>query len=277
MNPVRYLSLRRALILMLCALVPGGCKRHPGDPVAAANDFFITMSQQHYAAAYQSAAVPMQARFSEAAFEAVARDSGLGTFVSLSWKTESATPKEARLLGQFVGKNNVATLLRATLVHESGRWKVYSLDVVSPQDPAKAVDLFARFDYGTGFNEVYTRKLPSDDEIRKLVNETIEKFNTCLHKKDFKAFYDYTSLLWQSRTTEAQVERAFKPYVDANQTLDFLKDVKVIFDEPPRLNADGYLLVDGYYPTTPRVIFHFQYTFELPKWKIVGITLSVEP
>ena len=139
------------------------------------------------------------------------------------------------------------------------------------------MDLFARFDQGVGFNDAFTRKIPTDDENRKLVTETIEKFNECLHEKDFKPFYDYTSTLWQSRTTEAQVDHAFKPYLDAGQTLDFIKDVKVIFDEPPRINSDGYLMVDGYYPSQPRVIFHLQYTFELPKWKIVGITLSVAP
>lgn len=276
MNPARHLPPLRVLI-PICALVLGGCKHHANDPATAANDFFTQMSQQHYAAAYQSTALGMRSQFSEPAFEALARDVGLGNFISVSWKTESATPKEARLLGQFVGKNNVTTLLRATLLHESGRWRLFSLDILNPQDPAKSIDLFARFDQGQGFNDAFSRRLPTDDEIRKLVTETIEKFNECLHKKDFKVFYDYTSELWQARTTETQVERAFKPYVDANQTLDFTKDAKVIFDEPPRLNADGYLLVNGYYPTVPRVIFHLEYVFELPKWKIVGITLSVQP
>ena len=210
MNPVRYPSPMRALIPALCALVLGGCSRHSSDPVAAANDFFTELSRQHYASAYQSAAVAMRVQFSEAAFEALVRDAGLGSFISLSWKPESITPKEARLLGEFVGKNNVNTLLRATLLHESGRWKLYSLEIVSPQDPTKTMDIFARFDQGVGFNDAFTRKIPTDDEIRKLVSETIEKFNECLHEKDFKPFYDYTSTLWQSRTTEAQVDHAFK-------------------------------------------------------------------
>ena len=278
MNLVRYSLPRRFWIAAVCALVFTGCGHTAkNDPVAAMNDFLSLLSRQHYREAYESASVLFQIDFNETAFEAVARDAGLGDFISSNWTPESVTGNEARLNGELVNKTNDKLSFRATLIRESGRWKLFLLEARPPKDPTKLVDMFARLKRGTDFNQAFSRQLPNDDEIRKLVTGTMQKFNECLHEKDFKAFYEYTSVLWQSRTTGSQVARAFKPYLDAGLTLDFIKDVKMIYQEPPRLNSDGYLLVNGYYPTRPRVIFHLQYIFELPRWKVIGITLSVEP
>ena len=274
----RFLPLPHAWIAIICALACAGCGHHAGnDPVAAMNDFFSELSRQHYKAAYESSSELMRVRFSEVAFEALARDFGMGNFISCTWTPESVDKKEATLKGQFLARNNENTLFRATMLKENGQWKLFSLAVVSPQDAAKTFDLFSRFTQSMMFNDAFTRHVPNDDEIRRLVNETMDKFNECLHERDFKPFYDYCSTQWQSKTTEEQVYRAFKPYLDNNATLDATKDMKAIFDEPPRLNSDGYLSVNGYYPTEHRVVFRLQYVFELPKWKIVGITLSIQP
>ncbi len=278
MKFLRFFPLRRAWVAAICALACAGCGHNAGnDPVAAMNNFFDEMSHQHYRQAYESASELMKVKFSETAFEALARDFGMGNFISCTWTAESVTKKEATLKGQFLARNNENTIFIATMLKESDRWKVFSIQVVSPQDPAKTFDIFSRFTQSMTFNDAFTRPVPADEEVRKLVDETMNKFNECLHERDFKPFYDYSSAAWQAKTTEEQVYRAFKPYLDNNATLDAIKNVKMIFDEPPRLNSDGYLTVNGYYPTEHRVVFRLQYTFELPKWKIVGVTISIQP
>ncbi len=241
------------------------------------NTFFTQISQQHYQQAYEDSSPLLQEQISGRGFEALARDFGLNSFNSCKWKLVSSTAKEAHLDGDFFTGNPQPTKLHATLLWEAGAWRLYSLQIPMPDNPSRLFDIFARFTNGPGFNDAFTRRLPTDDEIRKLVSETILKFNESLHQRDFHSFYLYTSALWQSRMAEEQVARAFKPYIDSHTTLDAVKDAKIIFDEPPRISSDGYLIVNGYYPTQPRVVFKFQYVFELPKWKIIGIQLSIEP
>ena len=269
---------RRLFNPEICALVFAGCS-HPAknDPVAAMNDFFTLLVKQHYYEAYESASVPFKIDFNEKAFEAVARDFGLGELISSAWRTESIDRNTAVLEGKLLTKTNQTLLFRATLIRESGWWKLYLLQARLPQEPTKVVDMFGRYKNGIDYNQPFARQLPDDDEIRELVTETMLKFNESLHQKNFEIFYDYTSSLWQAKTTEEQVARAFKPYIEANATLDFIRESRAIFTEAPRINSDGYMAVNGYYPTQPRLIFHLQYVFELPRWKIIGITLSIEP
>ena len=278
MNSVRYFFTRRLWIPVICALFFAGCsKTATNNPVSAMNDLFALFGKQHYKEAYRSVSYPLQMELSAAGFEAIARDLNLSDFLTCTWTPETNTGKEATLKGEFVSKSNQTMELQATLIKEAGIWKLYAMFTPSPKDPSKLVDLFSRFGHGLGYNDAFTRQLPDDKQARALVTETMLKFNECLHKRNFDSFYDNTSTLWQSQTTPEQVNRAFKPFLDANINLDFVKDMKVIFDEPPRFNSEGYLLIKGYYPSQPnRVIFDIKYVFELPKWKLLGVTINIK-
>jgi hypothetical protein len=49
-----------------------------------------------------------------------------------------------------------------------------------------------------------------------------------------------------------------------------------VFNHPAAIDADGVLLVQGYYPTKPnRVVFQLKYLNE-GDWKLVGIDVKLK-
>lgn len=262
-------------MLAVFTVILAGCEPRK-SPEASMDDFFGQLQKKNYKEAYASTSVAFQAQLGAKQFEAIVRDTNLDTPLAIAWTTQTTSNKEVILKG-VAQTGNSETEFYADLLKEYGAWRLYSLSTPATDDPKKLVDIFNRMNHGLTFNDTFTRKVPNDEEARALVTDTVQKFNECLHKKDFKSFYEYTSALWQAQTSEEQVSKAFKGFIDNNITLDYLKDTKAVFDEPPRFDSDGHLLIKGYYPTQPnRVVFSFKYIFELPKWRLLGVTLKME-
>ncbi|MGB8353819.1 MAG: hypothetical protein WCD79_08045 [Chthoniobacteraceae bacterium] len=236
------------------------------------------LNKGQYPEAFESASFAFQAQQSVPGFIATAKDLGLGDYPSRNWTEKSASEKEALLDGDFTSAAGEKLSLEVSLLKESGKWKIYTILTPAPNDPNHFVDRFNHIGRGQTFGDVFMRKVPSDDQVRALVDDTMQQFNTGLHKKNFGDFYLTTSALWRSETSKERVEGAFKSFVDAQISIDPYKDTKAVFSEPPRLNSEGMLIVKGYYPTKPnRIIFDLRYTFELPKWKLLAITISIKP
>jgi len=264
------------VILMLASAGCGGAWKN--SPSAAAGTFFTLMKEGHYPEAFKSTAFGFQAQQSEAGFIATAKDLGLGNFQSMNWTVKSTSEKEAILDGVLTNAEGANLPAQVDLIKEAGKWRIYALRTPVGDGSAHFVDRFNHIGAGLGFGDALARKVPSDTEVRALVDDSMRQFNAGLHKKNFTDFYSNTSRLWQSETSRERVEHAFKSFVEAQINIDSYKDTKAVFDEPPRLNSEGVLLVKGYYPTMPnRILFDMKYTFELPKWKLLGITISIKP
>ena len=55
-----------------------------------------------------------------------------------------------------------------------------------------------------------------------------------------------------------------------------IKDIEPVFETPPTITSDGLLLLSGYYPTERyRVIFTVRFIYELPRWKLFGIDVTL--
>ncbi len=275
-NPVRFSPLRRFWIAALCALVCAGCDRSPkNDPKGALDHFFTLIGKQSYQEAYDGGSLAFQTQMSEANFEAICRDLKMNEFNSVAWTLDSQTADEAHLTGEFTSKENKKLVLAATVIKDAGTWKLFSMRTPSPNDQYTMVDIFGRFNKGLGFNDAFTRQLPNDAESKLLVLQTMLKINESLHSKNFSSFFQDTAVMWQMQSTPEIVARSFKAFTDGNVTIDFVKDTQPIFDEPPRLDAQGHLLLKGYYPTHPnKLVFNLQYVFELPRWKLVGMSVN---
>ena len=54
--------------------------------------------------------------------------------------------------------------------------------------------------------------------------------------------------------------------------------VEPVFSEPPKVDGDGALVLQGAYPTTPnKVDFRLKYVYEKTAWKLIGIKVDVKP
>ena len=74
----------------------------------------------------------------------------------------------------------------------------------------------------------------------------------------------------------SRLHRAFQPFIDKEVDLSGVTTRKPIFDGPPQVTTDGLMVVTGHYPTEPyRVAFSMKFMYELPKWKLFGLDVSL--
>jgi hypothetical protein len=120
-----------------------------------------------------------------------------------------------------------------------------------------------------------TPKIPSETEQKSMTLETLLTFNKCVQAKDFTAFHKDIAKLWQEQTTPEKLQALFQDFIDKGLDISPIKKLEPVFNKPAEIDSDGVLVINGYYPTTPkRVVFRLKYLQEEGDWKLVGIKLD---
>lgn len=271
-------SLPLFLKYLLCMAVLAGCGfLKKGDPGDAADDFFKLLGKGKIADAYESTAELFRMQITDKSFEATIRDLGMDDYASGVWSNKTVGDREATLDGEIANANGRKMRVVVTMVRDSGRWKLYSLLTPVTYGSSTMTNRFSGVGNGSAYGSAFMRPMPNDLEIKRLIGETMEKFNEGLHKQDFSALYNSISTVWRDQATQGQMELAFKHFLYDNLDINGISTTEPFLDEPPRMNTDGVLMLKGHYPTKPKVIlFELKYVFELPKWKLLGITVTMQ-
>lgn len=120
--------------------------------------------------------------------------------------------------------------------------------------------------------------LPSEAQSQKIVSDTTLEFAHAVQAKDLSLFRDQTTQEFQQRFSHEQFNQAFGGYIEQNINLLPVAKFKPVFAPAPFLAKDGTLMLKGYFPTRPsEVHFDYSYIWRDGRWKIVGITLNVNP
>jgi hypothetical protein len=120
-----------------------------------------------------------------------------------------------------------------------------------------------------------TPKVPAETELKSMTLDTLLTFNKGVQAKDFTGFYKEIAKLWQEQTSPEKLQELFHDFVDKELDISPIKKLEPVFNKPAEINSDGVLVINGYYPTTPkRVVFRLQYLQEEGDWKLVGIKLD---
>lgn len=119
-------------------------------------------------------------------------------------------------------------------------------------------------------------EIPTEDELRPLVGDTLQSFDEAVKQKEFGDFYSNISETWQNQTTAAALTEAFSPLF--KQKTDFVpKDGAVfVFTPKPTIEKDNTLKVEVNYTTVleKKAVFHLRYIKEAAGWKLLGIRLN---
>ncbi len=119
-------------------------------------------------------------------------------------------------------------------------------------------------------------EIPTEDELRPLVGNTLQRFDEAVKQKEFGDFYSNISETWQNQTTAAALTEAFSPLF--KQKTDFVpKDGAVfVFTPKPTIEKDNTLKVEVNYLTVTgaKVVFRLRYINEAAGWKLLGIRLN---
>jgi hypothetical protein len=120
-----------------------------------------------------------------------------------------------------------------------------------------------------------TPKVPSETELKSMTLDTLLTFNKGVQAKDFTGFYKEIAKLWQEQTSPEKLQGLFQDFIDKKLDISPIKKLEPVFNKPAEINSDDVLVINGYYPTTPkRVVFRLQYLQEEGDWKLVGIKLD---
>ncbi len=120
--------------------------------------------------------------------------------------------------------------------------------------------------------------LPNEESVKKIVRETLMDFAVAVKDGDFTLFHSRMSKQLKSEITAQEMKASFRSFVDQNIDLTGVEVEEPVFSQPPFLDADGWLVVEGTYEIYPHATdFSLQYVHESQRWKLVGIDMRVEP
>src|SRR5262249_6884031 len=143
--------------------------------------------------AYRSTSAVLQARQTQAEFEAEVAQLGLTGYASSQWWSRQVNNNVATLEGSITRKDSLTLPMTVTLLWEGNAWKVQSL----AQPGAKPVP-----------------KLPTAAEAGKLATDTLLDFNAAVKAADFAGFHSRLSDLWKGEITPEKLREVFKAFID---------------------------------------------------------------
>lgn len=240
-----------AMVLLLMFLTRG--------VVQDAEEFLALLAQGDIEAAYDSTATAFRTQTSQKSFEEYVTELGLLDNASASWTSRAMENNQASLNGSITTKQRAVIPLAMELLKEGGVWRVLSL--TGSQSGV--------------FSSTEQPQLPTDEELSKLVHETLLDFDHAVQSEDFSSFHRNISQLWKSQTTPLEFMGIFQSYMDQKVTIVAIREATAVFDQAPVISKDGLLILSGYYPTSGmKVHFKLKYLYEHPDWRLAGIRVS---
>ena len=266
--------------LTAVALVTGGCAK-PAEPVSALRTFFEQIAAGNTHQAYTETAFGFQAGQNEKAFEAVVQDLGFLDYQSIHSEPPKIEGNSATLRLEIHTRAGKVLPFVITMANETGAWRVFAIRL--PRDAATgfAENPFTVLGKAPQIAGTVAPEPPDEKEVRRLIRENLLAFDRAVASRSFKAFYGTLSATWRNRPTdpltEGQLERRFQPFIDHQYRVAGVARTEAVLDRPPALDSEGMLVVSGYCPTQPfKTVFSLKFIYEMPKWKLFGISVNLQ-
>ena len=242
-------------------------------PITTAGEKFLnTLGTGATEAAYNMASASLRTGQSQEDFTRAVKAYGLNDYQSASWANRKITNDRGYLEGTATTKAGGAVPLTIEMINEGGTWKV--LSIKGPQTGASTGPIIADESATT---TTASPPAPPAAEAGRMALVSMLAFNAAIQSQSFDTFYLGIAKLWQEQITAAKLLDIFQSFIDAKIDLAGINDVSPVFATAPAVNSDGVLLLDGYYPTTPKkVYFKLKYVNEDRTWKLIGVNVNVK-
>ncbi|WP_294954957.1 hypothetical protein [Sulfurovum sp.] len=243
-----------------------------------ANTFFTHAKTKHYNDAYNMLSEDFKKSVSEEQLKNFLEKNALTEYKSASWNNRSFEGNMGKLEGSIATQSGSVIPLTIEFVKNTdGQWQIYSIykraggiGTEQTTDTSKKVQQVQPSVSGQ------KKTLPSDKEIKALVQESVMVFANSVNDKSMKKLYEYSADVWKKQTSIKQLDKIFDSFYKAGLDLTVLKDIVPQLDQKPEVGKYGEITVKGHYPTSPAVVyFENSYFPENGKWKLVGIDIQV--
>lgn len=229
--------------------------------VNTADGFFRAAAGEDFSKAKPFLAEGFLAETSLEDLQVFMRQTGLGEYKKASWGERSVSSKGVgELDGTVETKAGGILPVHVTFVKEKGAWKILALKKTA-----------------VGASKEGPPPMPADAELKALAADAVHAVALAINARDFGPFYNGIAKLWQAQTTKEELLKAFQPFVQQNIDLSVLRKIEPVLNAAPKINDEGMLVLQGYYPSTPSVVhFTTSFVYEHPKWALGGINLQVK-
>ena len=122
-------------------------------------------------------------------------------------------------------------------------------------------------------------KLPPEKELKTLVLDSLSAFNKAVQQKDFSQFHkERLSPQLREQVPLDKFSKSFQVFIDQKHDISDIAKSDPVFDEPPKIDDEGVLILKGHYDIRPNnVTFSLKYISESASWKILGINIEAGP
>jgi len=245
-----------------------------------ADNFFATLHRGDYPEAYRLyLSADFKAETPEKAFEHFVKKNHLDQVKETHWGNREVSGMRGTLEGSLVTEDGGAIPITLKFVKADNVWQIYAIvkapagirettPVSTKSEEKKAVNVLPRYRIDT---------LPSEEERRALVQNTMKLFLEGIHEKSFNKLYDKGfSEIFKERVTLQQLNEKFAAVLNAS--LNWEK----IFSHPPvcdkaELEDHAMVRLECHYPATgetPEFIVHLQYIRDHGKWGLTAISFN---
>lgn len=186
---------------------------------------------------------------------------GIDHYESSFWNNRSIQNNTGRLTGSIMTSDRRQIPVEVFFVLEDGRWKLLN---IKPER-------------GLESDQTTLKIVPKDEDLKKLVKETMILFDEAIKAGNFNQFYKESILseLWKSQAKPEDLNQAFKAIIDEKVDGAFVANVEPVFSEEPFIDEDEVLKVQGYFPSQKIVVFfELDYLYEHPRWKLIRIKVD---
>lgn len=230
-------------------------------PVAEASDLFLAKIGQGKAAeAYQEASSTLRAGSTEEEFTAAVRNLGLDGYQSASWSSRNIENDEGSVSGTVKTKTGEIPLA-ITLRLEDGVWRVASFTKSKPEAPLPASG----------------KQAPSEEELRPLVNASLQALAKALKTSDFTEFHAGLATAFREKHDPAAIAASLSVLASQQDAIGRVAEFELVYDEPPSLDAGGDLKANGnFVAESKRVLFQLWFSHEEGEWKLLQINVKVQ-
>ena len=118
-------------------------------------------------------------------------------------------------------------------------------------------------------------RVPSEKALESLLKATLLSFNDANVTGIYTVFHARLSKPFRDQFPPERLEKVFAEFRAKQIDVDPIAALKPVYEPAPRVDGDGKLLVDGYFPTEPlRLVFSLEFIPSDGEWKLLGINVK---
>jgi hypothetical protein len=240
-----------------------------------AAEFMGLLGKGNVTEAYHVTAPVFQVTETASSFEGRIRELGISRFASQAWTGKAEQAEKTVLSGKLKTRTGREFSMDLELIRDAGSWSVSSFKFRSSEELPDPLE--ATRSGNLSFSETGQTEMPSAAEVKHLSRQNLATLAKCAASGDFTEFYDSISAIWQSQVSVVRLQRAFGKLAEQGGDLDWVSEAEVQLLEPPVLNQNGLLIIQGRVEGPMSLEFLFRYNYELPHWKLFGVEATLAP